>query len=499
MRAANPGASAALLALALAPLAAWGAGLPVPAPSAAPANGPLCAVDGLAGTRLGANCAPADAPVLTRPYLWTDAIIPNPERGFYSYITLIEDRDHSGVLERGHRLVYSNIRLDEFRDAPISQDFLNEVVEGFEALRTAGLKAVIRFAYNAGPYPDSEPDASKARILEHIAQLEPILRAQADVLALVQAGFIGAWGEWHTSTNGLLDDPQDRRDILEALLNALPADRATQVRRPTFKQEMYGGPLTEAQAYTGSYAARTGHHNDCFLSSNTDSGTYPSNAIEQWKDYVAGDTRFVAMGGETCERNPPRSSCQSALQEMERLHYSYLNNDYHPDVIQDWINEGCFGEMERRLGYRLVLDDADLPPALKPGGRFRFRLALHNEGWAAPINPRPVILVLSGGATRHQVRLEDVDLRRWAAGEASEVQAHLEVPAALPEGRYQLALWLPDADTDLRDRSDYSIRFANDGVWDGAAGSQVLGTIEVTRSAPGTSNPEAQGFSVLDE
>ena len=73
----------------------------------------------------------------------------------------------------------------------------------FADIREAGVKAIIRFAYNQGPYPDSEPDASKAQILRHIEQLAPLLQNNADVIAWLEAGFIGAWGEWHTSTNGL--------------------------------------------------------------------------------------------------------------------------------------------------------------------------------------------------------------------------------------------------------------------------------------------------------
>src|SRR5699024_7204160 len=144
-----------------------------------------------------------------------------------------------------------------------------------------------------GPYPDSEPDASEARVLAHIAQLEPLLRAHEDVIALVQAGFIGAWGEWHTSTHGLDDDPDARRAILEALLDALPTSRSTQLRCPAYKEVLFGDPLTEAEARSGSHEARVGHHNDCFVSSESDVGTYPSGERERWVSYLAADTRFV--------------------------------------------------------------------------------------------------------------------------------------------------------------------------------------------------------------
>ncbi|MCS6856763.1 MAG: DUF4874 domain-containing protein, partial [Sandaracinaceae bacterium] len=154
----------------------------------------------------------------------SDAVIPNPERGFYRYVELLEEEDLSWVHEQDPEdtLIFSYVRLDDFRSQPITSDFLNRLRDALARVRRAGFSAIIRFAYNFGPYPHSEPDAPLARILEHIAQLESILRENADVIALVQAGFIGAWGEWHTSTHGLDMDPNARRMVVERLLRALP-------------------------------------------------------------------------------------------------------------------------------------------------------------------------------------------------------------------------------------------------------------------------------------
>ena len=169
----------------------------------------------------------------------------------------------------------------------------------------------------------------------------------------MQAGFIGAWGEWHTSTNGL-DNAADKQEILEALLDVTPASRTVHVRYPPDKEAMYGSPLTATTAFNGSYAARTGHHNDCFLSSDTDVGTYPDDEVEQWKSYLEADTLYVPIGGETCDVHS-RGQCATATAEMARLHYSYLNRDYHTDVIDGWINEGCYEDIRRSMGYRLQM------------------------------------------------------------------------------------------------------------------------------------------------
>ena len=54
-----------------------------------------------------------------------------------------------------------------------------------------------------------------------------------------------------------------------------------------------------------------GHHNDCFLASDTDFGTYVDVTTEY--PYLEQDTTYVSMGGETCALNPPRFVCLDLL------------------------------------------------------------------------------------------------------------------------------------------------------------------------------------------
>jgi hypothetical protein len=162
---------------------------------------------------------------------------------------------------------------------------------------------------------------------------------------------------------------------------------------------------------------------------------------------------------------------------MQLLHVSYMNGEYHPDVIAGWQAGRCFAEMERRLGYRLLLTAATLPVAARPGGELALELQLRNEGWAAPFNRRPMILVLEGGGQRRELDL-DVDLRQLRPGD-HPVKAHVTVPAGLAPGRYRLALWLPDAEPALRGRPAYAIRLANEDIYVEATGDHTLGTIDV--------------------
>jgi len=454
-------------------------------------------LDGRADAGDGAVSTWEDPPTISRDLVASDAILPNPERGFYRTLNLVTDRDYAWVRQAGSTLAFSYVRLDDYRDRDLDAALLDAAQEGFDEARLAGIKIVLRFAYNFGPYPNSEPDATKAWVLAHITQLTPLLQANQDVIAVVQAGFIGAWGEWHTSTNGLLDVAADKFEILEALLAAVPVDRAVQLRYPPYKDEGYGGPLSAATAHTGTSAARVGHHNDCFLASDTDFGTYPSNEIEPWKSFLEAENRWVPMGGETCAVNPPRSDCPTATAEMARLHFVYINNDYHPDVVSSWESQGCREELERGLGYRFVGLSVTWPEAVRPGGVIPLTLRLRNDGFAAPWNPRPAWIVLDGGE-RLEVRLPDADPRWWLDGEEVLVQVRLQLPATLAAGSYNLSLWLPDDATTLRDDPRYAIGLANDGVWDSATGLNHLATLEVDPAAPGSTNPAATAFEVLE-
>src|SRR5688572_8096700 len=140
------------------------------------------------------SSSPESAPV-THTYIASEASILNPQRGFFTPYELPGNPGFSPVRATGNTLVHLNIRLDDWREADIPQDVLDGLDTNFADIRDAGLKAIIRFAYNEGPYPDSEPDASKVQILRHIEQFTPLLQKNADILAWMEAGFIGAWGE----------------------------------------------------------------------------------------------------------------------------------------------------------------------------------------------------------------------------------------------------------------------------------------------------------------
>lgn len=450
----------------------------------------LLAMVGIGGSALSASVARAQSvDQVPRTYASSDEDFPNPERGFMLFCKAADDKDFAWLRERGVTLAYWGVSLAAYRGAPIDAEFLAQLEEGFRKARVSGLKIVLRFHYCV---KIGGPDAPKTWVLKHLEQLKPVLHANADVIAVVQAGFIGAWGEWHSSTNGL-QDSEVRKEILEGLLAAVPASRVVQVRTPHFKVKALGAaPLAPAEAYKGTARSRVGHHNDAIFADADDMGTY-QEPVKASKDWLAQDSRFVPVGGETA--GPPRGSGAEFGAELERFHWSYLHWRYSDKVKKQWEQEGSLPEIRRRLGYRFTLVDASWPPSVRPGGEFRLEARLKNTGYAALFNKRPLVVVLSRGQQRLAAKIASVDPRQWAPGEESKIALKLALPASVEAGTWRLSLALPDDSPSLTSRPEYAVRFANDKMWDAESGVNVLGEVKVDASAPGSGDSRVKEFS----
>lgn len=430
-------------------------------------------------------------------YEATDEIFPNPERGFYRFEpgspsspplnadTLLRYRDQAQTL------VFRPFLIREFRETAISEEFLDKMRQDFETLRETGLKTLFKFRYSTAI---GQPDASLERVLAHLDQLEPLFREYGDVIAVAQGGFIGAWGEWHASTNDLTTT-ENMRIISHKLMDVLPEDRHIQIRYPAAKMQIYESldPISEEEAFDGSYKSRTGHHNDCFLASPTDVGTYwegqfTDPSFDEIRDtitvawqklYLNRDTRYVPMGGETCNPRPDagdRYYCETALSELAMMHYSFLNYDYSRRILDTWVEQGCMPEIERRLGYRFAMLNGSFSPKANQGGSFQFNLKLRNEGFAAPYNPRTVQVILrSVDVSDRMVKVDlPVDPRTWQGGDNAELNYEVGIPASLPAGEYEVLLNMPDPAETLKRKPAFSIRLANAGTWEEPTGFNRL-------------------------
>lgn len=415
----------------------------------------------------------------------------NPERGLYSGTSFSHETE-SPITVNKMKAVRTDKRslfmlefwLKDFFESDISDAYLQLVRNNLEVLRSSGVKTILRFGYteNQGA---KVYDASEEQVLRHIAQLKPILQEYSDVIYVLQAGFVGCWGEWYYTTNFIQNPRKDedylpRKHVCDALLDALGEDRQVELRTPAFKMKMYGYSLadtiTRAEAHQPTVKARLAGHNDCYLASSNDMGTFNgSSEREYWK----AETRYTIMGGETCGLDKKCCDCGNALQDIADQHFSYLNMSYNREVLNYWQKNGCYDEIKARLGYRLFLTKCYFTPEPVAGEPFRAVLNITNDGFASIMNPRDAEFVLADKSGKVVATYAlDSDPRFWMPGTNTVIDQTFDLPAGL-SGEYVLCLNLPDHCATLHDNPLFSIRLANKDIWDEASGMNRLYTINL--------------------
>jgi hypothetical protein len=432
---------------------------------------------------------------LTRvTYQADESNFPNPGRGFYHADDKLDPETIATYPDEGITLVLREYHIDEFRDTKIPLWYLWNIQRDLNNLRNAGLKVILRFRYTA---KTSKPynDAPLSIVLMHIKQLEPVLRQNSDVIFTFQAGFIGAWGEWYytdyfSEMPGVISEQNwiDRRTVVDSLLEMLPPEIMVNVRTPGYKKHLLNeesyNPVTIEEAYTDLPVARISHHNDCFLASASDVGTYTDTTVQ--KPYLAEDTKYTVIGGETCGQSS-FSHCENALKELKRFHWSYLNRDYHQGVIGDWIDEGCYPAIQKKLGYRFRLTNGDYTTSTNPGGTFNFKLNILNEGFANPANPMDAEVVLINTSNNKELVAKiPGDIRFWPIDDTIKLDLSFGLPQNMEAGNYNLFLNITDAHSVIKDNPGYSIRLANQNVWEDETGYNNLNyTLEVNNNSSG--------------
>jgi len=461
-------------------------------------------------------------------------VFPNPERGYHNRYEIINDptvnpyvgnnipgfspdqidRTFIRAKNDGDTIIHSYIHLDNYQETDtLPQALLDNLTSGLAAIRAAGLKIILRPAYQwAG-----SPSVPEARILGHIAQLNAVISANADVVMHLEAGYLGPWGEWHTS---LYTDPfnQDyaspRYHIIKKILDTTPDNIPVVVRYPIFIKEFLFPPscvVSGGCTMTQAQKDRIGFHNDCFLSDAADMGTYDNNSWMGWF-YIEDKRQWMydlatsfgtnkMMGGETCDSAGDDDAAGVKVQNyMSLLNATEINEDYAAVNTNIWKAanlaasgndpaETAFVRLKRKMGYRLRLVDATFPTSATAGNSFTFSAHLSNDGYSGIIKPRPIYLVFKSGTNRFNVQLSSVDVRTWLAGPVNLAQQSVTLPSNMPTGTYTLALWLPDYYASLQSRPEYSVRLANTGTWDATNGYNILSTTVSITNCPSCPTP----------
>ena len=464
----------------------------------------------------------------------------NPERGFrFEQQVGLEDGEKVTTSKKsgwrfdeyakdGVRIAQAYCYLNKYCEADIAQAKLDSLQADFDRARKLGVKFLLRFAYETDMSRRAGPTAD--RILSHIRQLTPIVRKNADVIYVLQVGWIGAWGEFHSSAHRLEDDVKTVADVVAATLEMLPENRLTMMRtsrQRTIALGRLGGDreVSAGTAWGLAPSARIGFFNDATLANCYDAGTFleDSEAYSKmsWADVLeakldqpgapvfdrmARESAFVPVDGElfwTGHVEPLLQNGLTAIQRLRRHHYTTFSLvhgnselDMSPErgAIDAWkvspitrelleangipSDPDYFAGVPYRTAYEYIRDHLGYRLVAKGCERRdgKVRLTVHNYGFAAPVNRRKAyfaILVADGAVTEIPTGF---DCRRFAAESDTVVEA--DVPA-LKDGE-RLALWLPDESETIRRRPEYAIVLAG-GAMAETVGDHRLNVLSVDR------------------
>lgn len=430
----------------------------------------------------------------------------NPERGFTEELSYKVSQNHPNVVKgninsswgsRYHMtLAVVLYNFGRFKSQDLPTEILNGFDEDMAELRRYGLKCVLRFAYTESE--NDIVDATPDWVERHLEQLQPHLADNADVIYVIEAGFIGVWGEWYYTQNYGNESQHmnaNRRSVIESLFRHAPADRFILFRYPMAKAEYLGDwtPLNADSAFTGTKRARMGCHNDAFLNTWGDMGTYASDhnsddpAVRQ---YIATETLYVPNGGETNieDSTTAKQRYTRAPGEMSTYHWSFCGSSYAQQVTKRWRSSGLFDTLNVHMGYRYNMLDAQFTDSVAPTGKMNVTIRVRNAGYAPIYNERTAYLVLKNALGTYNLPLT-ADPRRWLPnGYVSAINEQVDIPVDVAEGKYRLYLWLPDQYASVGNNPRYAVRMANTDVWDEDTGLNDLGA-EVVVSTAASADP----------
>lgn len=473
----------------------------------------------------------------TLNYTEDKTVFPNPERGYYQpfHSENITNGDISGLRSQNVSLILVETNLaaaahgdyrvtnDAIKNAPLSSEKLKEISDMFALARNNGLKVIFRAAYTLRAVYGAEPPVESV-MLGHIAQIGSVLKTNEDVLYSVQAGFLGAWGEWHSTVYGDVntgngvpykynDIPLNiQKDVTSALLAAVPKSRMIQIREPRYIRAVNGGvTINDATAFNGSDVSRIGFHNDGMFYDQTDDGTYgldevngaPTKSRADELAWMNTQTKYMPYGGETNGSPNSFSTGENTVSELTKLHAQYLNTVFSEPVISNWQattlanGENAYSYIGRSLGYKYLLTDAQISSKVYSGGALHLKLDIRNDGFGNLINERNCEIILSNSTATYKVKINE-DIRKWYRENGLMTKdLFISLPSSIALGSYNVYVNFPDKSDSLSGNPMYSIRLANNGVWDAKTGYNLI-KAGLVISDGGLVNSSNNTFSQID-
>ena len=425
--------------------------------------------------------------------------------------------DIGGFSAGANGITDENGNYTEGKDYDLDEKFFESWRETFENCRKNGCMIALRFRYDANGKDNPEP-SSFEQVLKHIQQIKDsyILDDYSDIIAFVESGFVGKWGEQH---GGKYTSVEYKAKLLDAMLNCVPYTIPVTVRTPDIfaewagikRSELDDESLYEKASLSADYqkilTKRVGLYNDGYMGSNSDLGTYANRETEtNWLNRVTTDTYF---GGEFSgdiefAKQYDTYLPENAIPEMYKTRLSYINsnifklyNDYTFDEkysVKGVDNSAYYGQsvfkfIRDHIGYRFVLRKSALSESAEQGGKVDVGISVENTGFANPvIHPNTSVIIEKDGKFMIANML-GIDCHNWYSCKTSDEKFSLQLPDNIETGDWNVYLRLSVSSNNIENLNHRAIRFANENIWDSTLGANYIGTFTIKKSKThGTDN-----------
>lgn len=465
----------------------------------------------------------------------------NPGRGFRLETALDVAMDKENpcrqLVELSEKYASDSVSLSQsyfyltfLADKELTENDFATMQAYFDELRRQGKKSVLRFAYEKDFMGRSPIGPTAEQILRHLDQLKPILHTNKDLILVVQAGLIGAWGEWHSSIHGLENSEEAKKAILKKLLSVVPQEKNVQVRVPEYKNLLKDAP----ELYK-----RISFHDD-FIVIRPDRWDGDMHEGTPYFDQIVKESPYLVVDGELPwgfwsvgadpdspsagwlidgmqaarrlflqhftslsvihnykeqhanrrfdESNPPRYSMlvwkETMITEDSLIKFNMpVSSNYFRLRDGSRTKRSVFDYVRDHLGYRLELQSLQMPAVLTAGQANPLKLTLINRGFATVFGEytvRPVLVDETGQVI--ELPAVPVNPMEWqpfnpADTECKPLLHTIDLTCSLPQdiipGNYKLGLWIADASERLKYDARYAIRCANGNTeWTVAEGGR---------------------------
>ncbi|MDE6141398.1 MAG: DUF4832 domain-containing protein, partial [Bacilli bacterium] len=370
----------------------------------------------------------------------------NPERGFYEPIGINMQENDNKVLNPKNNLIHLRVGIGAFSskvngesDIKFTDNMLASLDQTLKNIKSNGGSVIIRFAYdNFNGTKDLEP--SLEMILTHITQLKELFEKNSDVIAYVELGFFGPWGEMHSSK---ICTKENVNKAIDAMFTSVPQNIKIGVRTPAYYASWANvqlDKLNENITTSENSAYRIGIYNDGYLGSESDLGTFKDREIETL--WLKNQAMHTFYGGEVVANyasKEPLNTIDYIAKEGFITHTTYLNLRWNNSVIESWKNTNYNGEdkiyrgksaflyINNHLGYRFVLKSSKLTQKVRIGDSLKGVLDIENVGFGNLVNEKKVTIVLANTSRVYEISTH-IDVRTWNSKELTEVPINVTLP-----------------------------------------------------------------------